>query len=85
MTISPAGVAVAMDVAAGVTAADVVAAYRMLAAAAHVELLIDRQGYIRAISRGDGRADAEPNALLAEVQELNAERVLAPAPEEHVH
>jgi len=57
----------------------------MLAAAAHVELLIDRQGYIRAISRGDGRADAEPNALLAEVQELNAERVLAPAPEEHVH
>ena len=66
-------------------AADVVAAYRMLAAAAHVELLIDRQGYIRAISRGDGRADAEPNALLAEVQELNAERVLAPAPEEHVH
>jgi len=66
-------------------AADIVAAYRMLAAAPHAELLIDRQGYVRAIGRGEGLAAAEPNALLAEIQELNAEKVPAPAPEEHVH
>ncbi|OGK81634.1 MAG: hypothetical protein A2050_14760 [Candidatus Rokubacteria bacterium GWA2_73_35] len=66
-------------------AADIVAAYRMLAAAPHAEILIDRGGYVRAISRGDGRAAGEPNALLAEVQELNAEKVVAPAPEAHVH
>ncbi len=46
--------------------------------------MIDRQGYIRAISHGSGAATAM-NALLAEIQQLNEEKVQAPVPEEHVH
>jgi len=46
--------------------------------------LIDRQGYVRAISHGSGVA-TELNTLLAEIQQLNEEKVQAPAPEEHVH
>ena len=40
---------------------------------------------MRAIGRGDGGAAAEPNSLLAEVQQLNEEKVAVAAPEEHVH
>ena len=64
--------------------ADIVAAYRRFSEAPHVEFLIDRQGYIRAISHGSGAA-TEMNALLAEIQQLNEEKVQAPVPEEHVH
>jgi len=46
--------------------------------------LIDRQGYIRAITRESGEA-AEMSALLAEIQQLNEEKTTTPAPEEHVH
>ncbi len=66
-------------------AAEIVAAYRLVAGPAHAEALIDRQGYIRAIARGGGGAAADPNALLAEIQQLNEEKAPPPAPEEHVH
>ncbi|MBI2156000.1 MAG: CopD family protein [Candidatus Rokubacteria bacterium] len=66
-------------------AAEIAAAYRLFAATPHAELLIDRQGYVRAIARGGGGAAAEPNTLLAEVQQLNEEKVAVAAPEEHVH
>jgi len=63
----------------------IVAAYRLFAVAPHVELLVDRQGYVRAITRGSGDA-ADLDALVARVQQLNAEKIAAEAaPEEHVH
>src|SRR5256885_11010928 len=46
-------------------AAEIVAAYRLFARSPHAELLIDRQGYIRAITR-ESREAAEMSALLAD-------------------
>jgi len=66
-------------------AEEIVAVYRLFAPVPHTEFLIDRQGYLRAMSHAAGWTVGEPNALLAEIQELNEERVRAPAPEEHVH
>jgi putative copper resistance protein D len=53
---------------------------------AHMEFLIDRQGYLRARwiaaeSRGWSNADL----LLREVAQLNQEKPSAPAPDDHVH
>jgi putative copper resistance protein D len=63
----------------------IVAAYRLFAVAPHVELLIDRQGYIRAIARTAGEA-TDFDALVARIQQLNDEKIAAEAaPEEHVH
>jgi hypothetical protein len=66
-------------------AAAIVSTYRLFVPAPHAELLIDRLGYVRAIAKSRGQAeDMEP--LLAQIQELNQERVPAEAPpEEHVH
>lgn len=63
----------------------IVSTYRLFAPAPHAEFLIDRQGYVRAITKSRGQtADMEP--LLAQIQELNQERVSVEAPpEEHVH
>ncbi len=66
-------------------ASEILAAYRLFAGPAHAEVLIDRQGYVRAIARVGGGAAADPNALLAEIQQLNEEKAPGPAPEEHVH
>jgi putative copper export protein/mono/diheme cytochrome c family protein len=60
-------------------AAEIVAAYRMFAPGPHTELLVDRQGYIRAIWR-----DA-PGGLQAQVEKLNAEKDVPPFPDDHVH
>ncbi|HEY7538640.1 MAG TPA: CopD family protein [Methylomirabilota bacterium] len=63
----------------------IVAAYRMLAVAPHVEFLIDRQGYIRAVTRSGGEA-GDLDALVTQVKQLNDEKIAAEAaPEEHVH
>jgi putative copper resistance protein D len=63
----------------------IVAAYRLFAVAPHVELLIDRQGYVRAITRSGGEA-MDFDALVAQVQQLNDEKTATDeAPEEHVH
>ena len=63
----------------------IVAAYRLFAVAPHVELLIDRQGYIRAITRSGGEA-GDLDSFMAQVQQLNDEKITAEAaPEEHVH
>jgi len=62
----------------------IVAAYRLFAAAPHVEFLIDRQGYIRAVTRGSGEA-GDLDRTIAEVQRLNDEKAPPAAPEEHVH
>jgi len=65
-------------------ATDIVGAYRFFGQAPHTAFLIDRQGYVRARWLSDGRAP-DLNTILAEVQELNAEKIVAPLPAEHVH
>lgn len=52
---------------------------------AHVEYLIDRQGYLRARWTPDSGGWAEVRGLLAEIQQLNQETVTTPPPDEHVH
>jgi putative copper export protein/mono/diheme cytochrome c family protein len=59
--------------------ADIAATYRMFAPGPHAEILIDRQGYIRAIWRDD------PGGLQAQVEKLNEEKTVPPFPDDHVH
>ncbi len=51
----------------------------------HAELLIDRQGYIRAIWRKDEIDTNDVRAVLAQVERLNQEKTPPPLPEAHVH
>ena len=60
-------------------AADIVATYQLLASGPHAELLIDRQGYVRAIWDNAG------GAVQTEVEKLNAEKSPPPFPDDHVH
>ncbi len=63
---------------------DILGAYRLFAPGnAHTELLIGRQGYIRAIWRSDQAALPDVTAIQAQVEKLNEEQV-AP-PDDHVH
>ena len=62
-------------------AADIVAAYGLLARAPHAEFLVDRQGYLRAIDTRPRDTDA----LVANAEALNRERVMVAPPAEHVH
>jgi putative copper resistance protein D len=52
-----------------------------------MDLLNDRQGYIRArwIPAGPARGWGDPPALYAELRQLNEEAPTAPPPDEHVH
>lgn len=63
----------------------IVAAYGLFARTSHAEFLIDRGGYIRGIWASEPVTLRELNPLLAEVQELNQEKVAAPPADEHVH
>jgi len=64
---------------------DIVAAYRLFTPGdAHAELLIDRQGYIRAIWRSDQTAP-DAVAVQAQVETLNEEKAPPPLPDDHVH
>ena len=60
-------------------AAEIVTTYRMFAPGSHAELLIDRQGYIRAIWRNAAVG------LQMQVEKLNAEKDVPPFPDDHVH
>jgi putative copper resistance protein D len=66
-------------------APDILAVYRRFDPAPHVEFLVDRRGYIRA--RWSSRAETarDMTRLLAEIQELNEEKIDAPPADEHVH
>jgi peroxiredoxin len=64
---------------------DIVATYRRFTEAPHVEFLIDRQGYIRARWAARGSTERDVKLLVAEVQELNEEKVEAAPADEHVH
>ena len=66
-------------------AADIVAVYGRFDPAPHVEFLIDRLGYIRARWSSRAETTRDVNKLLAEVQELNQEKIDAPPADEHVH
>ena len=64
-------------------ARDILDTYRLFSTAPHVEFLIDRQGYLRAIAPG-GTAIPDGDRLVADLQRLNAEKA-PPPPAEHVH
>jgi putative copper resistance protein D len=66
-------------------AADIAATYGMFAPGGHAELLIDRQGYLRAIWNGEAAAMPETAALTREVEVLNQEKNIPPFPDDHVH
>jgi hypothetical protein len=62
-------------------APDIVATYSLLLPGPHTEFLVDRQGYLRALEA----APTGTERLLANVQTLNEEKVIAAPPPEHVH
>jgi hypothetical protein len=62
--------------------AEIVTTYRLFAPGPHAELLIDRQGYLRAIWK-DGVVP-EVAAVQAQVEKLNQEKA-PPFPDDHVH
>jgi putative copper export protein/mono/diheme cytochrome c family protein len=64
---------------------DIVETYRLFSVAPHAEFLIDRQGYLRAITAAAGDPTRDPERLVAEVTQLNAEKTPPPPPAEHVH
>jgi putative copper export protein/peroxiredoxin/cytochrome c5 len=65
---------------------DIVATYRLFTPGeAHAELLIDRQGYIRAIWRSDQTGMPDATAVQAQVERLNEEKAPPPLPDDHVH
>ena len=66
-------------------ASDILAAYDLFARGPHTEFLIDRQGYLRARRASEGSPADDMAPLLADLQKLNEEKVLAPPPDEHAH
>ncbi len=63
--------------------AEILTTYRLFAPGPHAELLIDRQGYVRAIWK-EG-AVPEATAVQAQVERLNQEKTPPPFPDDHVH
>ena len=66
-------------------AREILETYRLFSTAPHAEFLIDRQGYLRAITAAADDAGRDPALLVAEVQQLNREKAPPPPPAEHVH
>jgi len=62
-------------------AAEIVTTYSLLTPGPHVEFLVDRQGYLRAVEA----APRGTERLLQNVQALNEEKVIVAPPAEHVH
>jgi putative copper resistance protein D len=64
----------------------ITAALRMYAPGdGHAELLVDRQGYIRAIWRSDQSDLPDTEYLQAQLEKLNQEKAPPPAPDDHIH
>src|SRR5205823_3110970 len=57
----------------------------MFAPGPHAELLVDRQGYIRAIWEGATGGMPQAAAVQAQVEKLNEEKGPPPFPDDHVH
>jgi len=64
--------------------ADIVATYGLFAPGAHAEVLIDRQGYIRAIWR-EAAGMPRTAQVQGQVEKLNEEKSPPPFPDDHVH
>jgi len=62
-------------------APEIVRTYGLFMAGPHAEFLVDRQGYLRALEA----APRGTERLLANIQALNDEKVVAAPPAEHVH
>jgi len=62
-------------------ASDIVTAYDLFASGPHAEFLVDRQGYLRA----RWTTPPGPDEPAADVEKLNAERVVATPADEHAH
>lgn len=62
-------------------AREISAAYDLFAPGPHAELLVDRQGYLRA----RWTSPLDPGQLLADVDRLNTEPMVAPPADEHAH
>jgi len=63
---------------------DIVATYGLFAPGSHAEVLIDRQGYIRAIWR-QGAGVPGAAEVPSQVEKLNEEKSPPPFPDDHVH
>ena len=61
------------------------ATYGMFAPGPHAELLVDRQGYIRAIWEGATGGMPQAAEVQAQVEKLNEEKSPPPFPDDHVH
>jgi putative copper resistance protein D len=66
-------------------AEEILAGYRLFAPGPHTELIVDRQGYLRARWTPEGPPTRATNLLLAEIQQLNEEKPSAPPAGDHVH
>jgi putative copper resistance protein D len=62
-------------------AREIAAAYDLFAAGPHAELLVDRRGYLRA----RWTSPPAPAELLADIDRLNTEPLVAPPADEHTH
>ncbi len=65
--------------------ADIAATYHLFAPGPHAEILVDRQGYIRAMWSGDPATLPPISGVQAQVEKLNAEKSPPPFPDDHVH
>lgn len=66
--------------------AEISTAYGLFApGVSHAELLIDRQGYLRAIWREGETGMPDVEAVQAQVERLNQEKTPPPLPEDHIH
>ena len=66
-------------------AADIVTTYGLLAPGPHAEVLIDRQGYIRASWRESSGGIPDAAAVQSQVEKLNEEKSPPAFPDDHVH
>jgi peroxiredoxin len=65
---------------------EIAAAYRLFApGGAHAEFLVDRRGYIRAIWRADETGMPDGDAVQAQVERLNQEKLPPPLADDHSH
>ena len=66
-------------------AEDIVTTYSLFTRAPHAEFVIDRQGYLRARWAVAGTPERDIDLLLADLHQLNQEKVAVAPADEHVH
>ena len=66
-------------------AEDIVTTYSLFTRAPHAEFVIDRQGYLRARWAVAGTPERDVDLLLADLHQLNQEKIAVAPADEHVH